>query len=124
MAAFTIDGGGQCSSGGTWTLTGTVGQADASAASSRGGDFAVAGGFWPGVVTAPGGPVLAIAPGSVTGVPGTVRVEWPAAAAGHQLQYTENLEDWTPHGGLITGASHLYFGLNNGSRYFFRLKKP
>jgi len=42
----TIDGGGGTSSGGPYTLTGTIGQPDA--AWSSGGDYELLGGFWPG----------------------------------------------------------------------------
>jgi len=42
----TIDGGGGTSSGGPYTLTGTIGQPDA--AYSAGGDYELLGGFWPG----------------------------------------------------------------------------
>ena len=42
----TIDGGGGMSSGGTYTLTGTIGQHDADW--SEGGQYEVLGGFWPG----------------------------------------------------------------------------
>jgi len=42
----TIDSGGGQSSGGTYTLTGTIGQPDADWTS--GGDYELLGGFWPG----------------------------------------------------------------------------
>jgi hypothetical protein len=42
----TIDGGGGTSEGGGFTLTGTIGQHDASATTSSGGGFLLAGGFW------------------------------------------------------------------------------
>jgi len=42
----TIDGGGGTSSGGQYSLTGTIGQLDA--ASSAGGNYELLGGFWPG----------------------------------------------------------------------------
>jgi len=42
----TIDGGGGTSSGGSYILTGTIGQPDA--AYSSGGDYELLGGFWPG----------------------------------------------------------------------------
>ena len=42
----TIDGGGGTSSGGDFTLSGTIGQPDAG--TMAGGDFALMGGFWPG----------------------------------------------------------------------------
>ena len=43
---YTIDGGGGQSSGGPYTLTGTIGQPDA--AWSSGGNYELLGGFWPG----------------------------------------------------------------------------
>ena len=42
----TIDGGGGTSSGGSYLLSGTIGQPDA--AWSAGGDYELLGGFWPG----------------------------------------------------------------------------
>ncbi len=44
----TIDGGGGSSSGGTYTIEGTIGQHDAAPPSS-GGAYTLAGGYWPGV---------------------------------------------------------------------------
>lgn len=43
---YTIDGGGGASTGGPYTLTGTIGQPDA--AYSAGSGFELLGGFWPG----------------------------------------------------------------------------
>jgi len=43
---YTIDGGGGTSSGGPYTLTGTIGQPDAGW--SIGGKYELLGGFWPG----------------------------------------------------------------------------
>ena len=42
----TIDNGGGASSGGPYSLTGTVGQPDASLQVASGGQYAAAGGFW------------------------------------------------------------------------------
>lgn len=42
----TIDGGGGLSSGGDFTITGTIGQPDANPQFSNGGGFTLAGGFW------------------------------------------------------------------------------
>ena len=44
----TVDGGGGISTGGTFELSGTVGQPDASMIPMTGGTFEVSGGFWPG----------------------------------------------------------------------------
>ena len=46
LSWYTIDGGGGRSTGGPYTLTGTIGQSDAGY--SRGGNFELLGGFWPG----------------------------------------------------------------------------
>jgi len=46
LSWYTIDGGGGQSSGGDFTLTGTIGQPDA--AYSKGGNYELLGGFWPG----------------------------------------------------------------------------
>ena len=46
LSWHTIDGGGGTSSGGTFTLRGTIGQHDAGTMS--GGTFTLAGGFWAG----------------------------------------------------------------------------
>jgi hypothetical protein len=43
---FTIDGGGGTSAAGNFSLTGTIGQHDASIEPYGEGDFVVAGGFW------------------------------------------------------------------------------
>jgi len=53
LSWFTMDGGGDRSSGGGFELTGTVGQSDASAVAMTGGNFDLTGGFWAGV----GGPL-------------------------------------------------------------------
>ena len=46
LSWYTIDGGGVRSTGGQFILTGTIGQPDA--AYSRGGNYELLGGFWPG----------------------------------------------------------------------------
>ena len=46
LSWHTIDGGGGMSSGGTYTLTGTIAQHDA--AYSAGEQYELLGGFWPG----------------------------------------------------------------------------
>ena len=46
LSWWTVDGGGGSSSGGNYSLSGTIGQPDA--ASSAGGGYTLAGGFWNG----------------------------------------------------------------------------
>jgi len=119
IKSSTLDGGGARSSGGTWTLTGTIGQADA-AAKANGGSFVVQGGSWPGVIAAPGGPKLTIAKAG----PANFSIAWAADAAGYTLQYSTNLTLWADHPVAITGASSVSWPGSEGPRYFFRLKKP
>src|SRR5437899_1308639 len=67
---FTIDGGGGTSTGGVYSVSGTIGQPDAGVMS--GGSYSLAGGFWAiiGVLPEPGAPLL-----MVTRIaPNTVRV--------------------------------------------------
>jgi hypothetical protein len=47
---YTIDGGGGTSSGGDYSLSGTIGQPDAGGMS--GGDYDLSGGFWSGIMEA------------------------------------------------------------------------
>ncbi|MFZ4576322.1 MAG: hypothetical protein ACOYN0_18205, partial [Phycisphaerales bacterium] len=49
---YTVDGGGGTSSGGTYTLSGTIGQPDAGAPLT-GGTFTLVGGFWAGAGVTP-----------------------------------------------------------------------
>src|SRR5437660_6145162 len=57
---FTIDGGGGTSTGGVYSVSGTIGQPDAGHMS--GGNFTIDGGFWGiiAVVQTPGAPLLRI----------------------------------------------------------------
>ena len=58
---FTIDGGGGTSTSGVFSVSGTIGQPDASGALTN-GQYSVTGGFW-GIIAAiqtPGAPILTI----------------------------------------------------------------
>jgi hypothetical protein len=120
LKSATLDGGGSVSTGGTWRVTGTIGQADASAPAT-GGLWTGQGGFWPGTVAEPGGPVLIITRENAT----QVRIAWTAAAAGYTLQQSANLQTWTFTSQIpaaSTGGS-LLWPVANGPRYYFRLKR-
>lgn len=105
---WTIDGGGGTSSGGVYSLTGTVGQPDAGAMS--GGAFSLLGGFWP----APSGderPSLSIQRSG-----DSVIISWSSAVTGFELETTEDLDAlaWTaaPAGNPVmiplTGTERFY----------------
>ena len=46
IVKHTIDNGGGQSSGGAFSLTGTIGQPDANQQAAMGGEYSLAGGFW------------------------------------------------------------------------------
>jgi hypothetical protein len=78
----TIDGGGGTSTGGVYSVSGTIGQPDAGRMS--GGNYSVDGGFW-GIVAAvqtPGAPLLSVSKTATN----TVLVSWPYPSTGFSLQ--------------------------------------
>jgi hypothetical protein len=121
---YKISGGGGTSTGGTYQVTGTIGQPDASGA-MNGGNYSVTGGFWAliSVVQTPGAPTLYIS-GSGT----NVTVYWQDVSGWNLIQ-SGNLT--TPVGSWSTSSSPT---LTNGTNYlnlvnpsgnlFFRLKNP
>jgi hypothetical protein len=112
----TIDGGGGTSTGGQYTVSGTVGQPDAGALSD--GTFTLQGGFWPGIVATSTGeaPTLFI---QVSG--NSVIVSWSSGTAGFTLEEADDLveADWVaaPAGNPVTIPIA-------GPARFYRLKKP
>lgn len=84
---FTFDGGGGTSTGGLYTVSGTIGQPDAGTAS--GGNYALQGGFWGIIATVqtPGAPWLTVLRTRAN----TVVVSWPLPADGWVLEATDVL---------------------------------
>jgi hypothetical protein len=96
---FSIDwhavaGGGGTSSGGDYTLSGTIGQAE-SGSTLSGGPYTLQGGFWAGIILASSGevPQLLIQ----TSGPG-VAVSWLPATPGFVLEMSSELgiPEWSP----------------------------
>src|SRR5437867_12588337 len=86
---FTIDGGGGISTGGVFSVSGTIGQPDAGHMS--GGNFTLDGGFW-GLIAAvqtPGAPALRV----VRTTTNTVLIAWPAPSTGFSLQQNPNFNN-------------------------------
>jgi hypothetical protein len=117
---FTIDGGGGTSTGGVYSLSGTIGQPDAGPALT-GRPYTLQGGFWPAAVAIqePGAPTLVIVPTA----PGLATVSWAPATPGFVLQVSDTLTPavWvnTPSGAAnpVTVPSTLPIR-------FYRLIKP
>jgi hypothetical protein len=79
---YTIDGGGGTSTNAPYTLSGTIGQPDASGPMTN-GPYTLTGGFWTVIaVQTPGGPLLQIRLTTTN----SVRVSWPSPSAGFILQ--------------------------------------
>ncbi len=120
---FTIDGGGGQSSGGAYTLHGTIGQSDA--ATSSGGRYTLHGGFWSAfaVVQTEGAPTLRILRNA-----GNVTLTWPNPSSGFQLQESPSLTspNWTDVNtapGIVGDEKQVNQAVAPGTR-FFRLRQP
>lgn len=120
---FTIDGGGGTSSGGSYTLSGTIGQPDAGRLT--GGSYTLDGGFWSVAVAiqTPGAPLLSIVRSGNSFI-----VSWPVPADGFRLEENGNLS--------LTNAwaiAPLSYSTNNNmisvnvpsdpGSHFYRLRK-
>jgi hypothetical protein len=123
---FTIDGGGGTSTGGVYSVSGTIGQPDAGPTMS-GGNFNVDGGFW-GIIAAvqtPGAPLLSIARTTTN----TVAVSWPSPSTGWTLQQNTNgiaTVNWSNAPGTIQddGTTKTLIVNPPAGNRFFRLVRP
>ena len=118
----SIDGGGGTSSGGNYSVRGTIGQPDAGAMS--GGTYTLEGGFWspPEPFQTPGGPPLTIDLVS----PDSSLISWPAASPGWQLEKSINLQTWTPVTlpVVVQGGRNTVTAPAAPAREFYRLRGP
>jgi len=120
---YKIASGGGTSTGATYSLSGTIGQSDASGAMS-GGSYSLTGGFWSliSVVQTAGLPTL-----TVTHSGNTVTVSWPATGS-YTLQQNGNLATsggWATSGYSIStanGTNSITITSATGN-LFFRLKQ-
>jgi hypothetical protein len=119
---FTIDGGGGTSTGGAFSLSGTIGQPDAGA--MGGGSFSLEGGFWAGAtaIQTPGAPFLYVS----NSVSGAV-VYWERPASGFVLDETTTLApaSWTQRPWPYqTNSTHIFITVSPTGHRFFRLRHP
>lgn len=121
----SIDGGGGTSTGGVYSVSGTIGQPDAGALMS-GGNYTLQGGFWAiQAVQTPGAPLLSIARTTTN----TVAVFWPSPSTGWTLQQNTNSissVNWSNAPGTILDngtTKTLIVNPPTGNR-FFRLYNP
>lgn len=119
---FTIAGGGGDSSGGSYAVSGTIGQPVTGF--SSGGNYTLEGGFW--ASESIGNPEIHIAYASAT----TVRVWWPSSSAGFVLQVNTSVSHpsgWgpMPAGTIVTddGMTRSVTVSSINSPRFYRLRK-
>ena len=115
-----IAGGGGTSTGGVYSVSGTIGQPEAGGALTN-GQYSVTGGFWvlPQAVQVAGAPTISIVPAA----PGYATVSWTPATAGFVLQ--ENLSLSTPNWTLSpSGTTNSITVPASGPVKFYRLCKP
>jgi hypothetical protein len=114
----TIDGGGGTSSGGAYTLSGTIGQPDAGTLS--GGSYTLEGGFWPGLIVPSTGeaPTLLIQYSDVS-----VIISWSPSTPGFALEQSSTLLPLSWGAAPSAGANPASIPLGSGPT-FYRLKKP
>ena len=117
---FTIDGGGNESTGATYSVTGTIGQSDAGTLS--GGSYSLIGGFWgladnSATITAP---ILDIR----LSFPNVI-LSWPAPSTGFVLEQSSTVSSpvWTPVGAtvVVVGDRNTVTLRASATARFFRL---
>jgi hypothetical protein len=120
---YKLAGGGGSSTGGVYSVSGTIGQPDSGAMS--GGNYSLTGGFWALYARqTPGAPELGI---RIT-APNTVMVYWPSPSTGFEPQVNTDLAtaNWvTPAETVQDNGTIKYILVNppSGNR-FYRLKHP
>lgn len=121
---YKIAGGGGTSTGGTYQVSGTIGQPDASSALTGGPmigtSYSLTGGFWAlYTMQTPGAPLL-----TITYVGNQAIVSWPPSVTGWTLQTNANLA--TPTWGNYLGAviNNCVTNAPPRGNLFFRLANP
>jgi hypothetical protein len=120
---YKIAGGGGTSTGGTYQVTGTIGQHDASVQQMTGGNYSLTGGFWSliSVVQIAGAPTL-----TITHSGNSVKVSWPYPSTGWTLQQNSDLTttSWSSSGGISNDGTNNFIILTSPTgNLFFRLEQ-
>jgi len=120
---YKIAGGGGMSTGGVYSVAGTIGQPDASSA-LNGGNYSLTGGFWAliQVVQTPGAPALCL-----TRSGNTVTVYWPNVPGWNLIQSGDlatPMTSWAASTSPVLNNGTNYLNLvNPAGKLFFRLKQ-
>ena len=121
---YKVSGGGGTSTGGVYSVSGTIGQHDAGGPMT-GGQYSLTGGFWAlYALQTPGAPLLKI----FLTTTNTAVVQWPFPSTGYSLQQNTNLTTATwvaPAESVNNDGTNKFIIVNPpaGNR-FYRLKNP
>ncbi len=122
--SFNIAGGGGTSTGGIYSMSGTIGQSDGGKLS--GGSYTLDGGFWSVAVAiqAPDAPFL-----SVHRIGENIVISWPSNSLGFVLQETSELAlpgSWrnSSPAPVVTGTMTVLTLPASPGLKFYRLRKP
>ena len=120
---YKVAGGGGTSTGGTYSVSGTIGQHDAGGPMT-GGNYSLTGGFWAliSVVQTPGAPTLYI---SHSG--NTVTVYWQNVSGWtlHQNSNLANSGGWSLNNSSTNSNGTNYLSLTSPTgNLFYRLSNP
>jgi hypothetical protein len=118
---YKVSGGGGTSTGGVYSVSGTIGQPEAGSALS-GGNYSVTGGFWShiAVVQTPGAPLLTITLTTTN----TALVSWASPSTGWSLQQNNDLStaNWVAGPSPVDNGVIKYVIVNPPSvNRFYRL---
>jgi len=116
----TIDGGGGTSTGGVYSVSGTIGQPDARTTPMTGGPYSLIGGFWAiHAIQTPGAPLLSIAAAGSS----QATVSWKPDSPGWVLQETLSLSpiNWM---NSASGTNNPVTVPATSATKFYRLHKP
>jgi hypothetical protein len=120
---YKVSGGGGTSTGGVYSVSGTIGQHDAGGP-MNGGSYSVTGGFWALIapLQTPGAPTLYISRGT-----NSVTVYWQAVS-GWSLQQNNSVTapaGWSASTGITSSGGTNYLNLTRPTgQLFFRLMAP
>jgi hypothetical protein len=118
---YKVAGGGGTSTGSVYSISGTIGQPDASANNAiSGGNYSLTGGFWSlYAVQTVGAPLL-----TITYAGNQAIVSWSPSATGWTLQTNNNLATgtWGNYGGAV--INNTVTNSPPTGNLFFRLSHP
>ena len=120
---FTTDGGGGTSTGGVYSVSGTIGQPDAGSAMTN-GNYSLTGGFWLlATVPTEGAPWL-----TIVNTNNAVRISWSSTSTNWTLQQNTSVSgtNWVTASGSVTDNGTLKFILVSppAGHRFYRLFHP